>query len=426
MKIVVDAQLPYAAERFSALGDVEPLRADEMTTDALRAADALMVRSVTRVDRALLGGTGIRFVGSATSGTDHVDVAYLRSAGIAFADAAGCNSTAVAEYIAAVLLNLRARAELTLPGAVIGIVGCGHVGRKVARYAASLGCRVVINDPPLSRATCEPLYRPLDEIKECDVISLHVPLERGGTDPTYHLVDGAFLDSLRPGAILINTARGAVVDSAALKRCLRSGHLGASVLDVWENEPDIDCELFDLVTIGTAHIAGHTLDSKQRAVDMLFDAAVSKLCDRPEDLRATNGDSRLRGNDNGQTPTLPCHSREGWNLAASSGNGSHSNPMTSIEIPDRTDVLYAVQFALQSRFDITREAARLREVMTRTAARKRAAGFNALRAGHPARREFLATEVRIDANHPALNVLETLGFRVRVEAELPARTGSRA
>jgi erythronate-4-phosphate dehydrogenase len=421
MKIVVDAQLPYAAESFAALGDVVPLHASDLRARAIRDADALIVRSVTRVDRALLQGTGVRFVGSATSGTDHVDLAYLRSAGIAFSDAAGCNSTAVAEYVIAALLQLglapipgnarqaspddsgsapnpviarsgecdEAISPPSQPIPSLGVVGCGHVGRKVARYAAALGLRVVMNDPPLARATCELVYRPLDEVLACDIVTLHVPLEHGGPDPTEYLVNDAFLAALKPTAALINTSRGAVIDSQALKAALRSGRLTA-VLDVWENEPLIDRELFNLAAIGTPHIAGHTLDARRRAVDMLVDAA-----------------SKHFGVLTNRSLANPCE-----------------EPIRSVELNAESS-LDSLEGLVRSRFDIADVAGRFREALGGDEY-SREAGFEALRSSLPARREFQATEVVIDANSQFANTLETLVFRVTRRAPVPAAAGGLA
>lgn len=272
MRILADADIPHVEQSFGRLGDVRAAPAHELRPEAVRDADALLVRSVTRVDEALLGDSAVRFVGTATSGVDHVDLPYLRSRGIVFADAAGCNAKAVAEYVTAALLHLAIINRLELAGARLGIVGFGHVGRRVARYAAALGMECVVNDPPLARSTAEPIYRPLEEALACDAVTLHVPLEREGLDSTYHLANAEFLTMMKPGAVMINTSRGPVVDEAALSAALDAGRLGACVLDVWAHEPRVDPGLVDRCAIATPHIAGHSLDAKMEAVRRLYEA----------------------------------------------------------------------------------------------------------------------------------------------------------
>ncbi len=368
MLIVVDEDIPFAAEAFARFGDVRALPARELTLAALREADALIVRSVTKVNATLLDGTRVRFVGSATSGVDHIDLACLRAKNIAFSDALGANANAVAEYLAAALLHLRTTHGLDLGRATLGIVGCGHVGRRVARYAAALGLRCVINDPPLGRATCEPVYRPLDDVLTCDFVTLHVPLERSGADATYHLVNDAFLAKLKPGAILINTSRGAVSDTAALKRVLDAKTLGGLILDVYENEPAIDADLAERCILATSHIAGHSLDAKIAAVGQLATA-----------------------------------------FAAHSGSSATwSGPEESAADPIHCDSLDA---AVQAAFDIRAADRRLRDTLSLPPA-ERAAAFDALRAGWPARREFHIRPIVFETGDSnAMKTASTLGFR---------------
>jgi erythronate-4-phosphate dehydrogenase len=368
VRIVVDEDIPFAAEAFARFGAVRPLAAHDFSAAALRDADALIVRSVTRVNAALLEGTSIRFVGTATSGVDHIDLAYLRTQAIAFADALGANANAVAEYVVAALLYLRAARGFDRAQATLGIVGCGHVGRQVARYAAALGLRCVITDPPLGRATCEPLYRPMQEALACDLVSLHVPLERTGPDPTWHLVNDAFLGAMKPGAVLINTSRGAVADSAALKRALDSNRLAGLILDVWENEPAIDVDLADGCLLATAHIAGHSLDAKIAAVGMLVDAFAAHT-----------------------------NSRETW-----------TGPEKAAADPVACDSL---ESAVRAAFDIRAADRRLRDTFALPPS-DRAAAFDALRAGWPARREFHVRPVSFEPGDPnEMNLIRTLGFR---------------
>jgi erythronate-4-phosphate dehydrogenase len=272
MLIVADTKTAVAQEAFARLGEVQYLATPEITPSSIKDADVILVRSETKVDRDLLEGTAVRFVGTATIGTDHVDLDYLLLKGIGFASAPGSNANSVAEYMVAALLEFSRRKSVTLRGKTLGVVGVGNVGSKVLRNARALGLQVLLNDPPLADASGDRKFLPLDALMDCDFITLHVPLTKEGPYPTYHLFDAKQLGRMKPGAVLINTSRGAVVDTDPLKSALRSGHLGGAILDVWEGEPDIDVDLVTMAEIGTAHIAGFSLDGKLNAVRMLFDA----------------------------------------------------------------------------------------------------------------------------------------------------------
>jgi len=184
MKIVVDENIPYGREAFGSLGEVVTVSGRAIAPDHVRDAELLMVRSVTKVNEALLAGSAVRFVATATIGEDHVDKAWLAKHGIGFASAPGCNANSVGDYIVAALLELETEFGLTLKGMTLGVVGCGNVGRRVLEKAAALGLRCVVNDPPLARATCEPFYRPIDEVLACDIVTTHVPLTKSGIDAT--------------------------------------------------------------------------------------------------------------------------------------------------------------------------------------------------------------------------------------------------
>jgi erythronate-4-phosphate dehydrogenase len=205
-------------------------------------------------------------VGTLTIGTDHVDLGYLASRGIAFASAPGSNANSVAEYVAAALLVWSRRSGEPLRGKTIGVVGVGHVGSKVVRVAQALGMSVLLNDPPLERKTGDRTYRPLDELMQADVITLHVPLEKAGPDATHHLFEETRLNRMKRGVLLINTARGAVVKTGALRAALDAQKVGDAILDVWEGEPGIDTRLLNQVTLATPHIAGYSFDGKLNAV----------------------------------------------------------------------------------------------------------------------------------------------------------------
>jgi erythronate-4-phosphate dehydrogenase len=272
MKIVADVDLPFLDSMFGARAELVRLKGSAITSAAVKDADAVIVRSVTKVDERLLAGSSVSFVGTATIGVDHVDTAWLASRGIGFASAPGCNANAVSEYVTAALLELAARFGFRLSGAVIGVVGVGNVGSRVASKAAALGMRVLLNDPPLARAGGPGRFLPLDDLMECDVVTLHVPLTKSGPDATHHFFDAGRIGMMKPGAILINSARGAVVDTAALPGALAGGRLRAAVADVWEGEPSVDPGLLSRVAIATAHIAGYSADGKAAASVMMHDA----------------------------------------------------------------------------------------------------------------------------------------------------------
>lgn len=261
MKIVCAASVLYAREAFARLGDVLILPDRDIRREHLRNADALIVRSKTRVGPDLLEGTEVGFVGTATAGADHFDIPWLNQAGIAWSAAAGCNANAVAEYAMAALALLARKRAASLPGRSLGVVGAGHVGSRVAEKGALLGLRVLRNDPPLALRTGSREYLPLDTVlAEADMLTLHTPLETTGPFPTRHLADCRLFGKLKPGAWLLNTSRGEVVDPDALQFALDHHLLAACALDVWENEPELSGRLRDAVDFLTPHVAGYTLE----------------------------------------------------------------------------------------------------------------------------------------------------------------------
>ncbi|MDN2485900.1 4-phosphoerythronate dehydrogenase PdxB [Kosakonia sacchari] len=273
MKILVDENMPYARDLFSRLGEVKAVPGRPIPVAELADADALMVRSVTKVNDGLLQGTGIKFVGTATAGTDHVDEAFLQQAGIAFSAAPGCNAIAVVEYVFSSLLMLAERDGFALQDRTVGIVGVGNVGGRLQARLEAFGVRTLLCDPPRADRGDDGDFRSLDElVQEADVLTFHTPLFKDGPYKTLHLADDALLSRLKPGTILINACRGPVVDNAALLQHLQTGQALSVVLDVWEPEPDLNVDLLNLVDIGTAHIAGYTLEGKARGTTQVFEA----------------------------------------------------------------------------------------------------------------------------------------------------------
>lgn len=269
LKLIADDKIPRVAEFFTECDDIVFVPGEKITRAHLKDADILLTRTVTTVDAHLLTHSSIKFVGTATTGTDHVDEQWLLKNNISFAHAAGANSTAVAEYVFCCLAALKKHHILRGKNLVAGVVGCGRIGRIVATLLQRCGFEVICYDPLLTEklnfqfTTLEKL------ISESDVITLHTPLTRTGYYPTLHMINEALIKKIKKNAVLINTSRGSVIDQFAL---INTDNI-TLCLDVWENEPDISLELLRKVTIGTPHIAGYSLCAKYRATQMIFEKA---------------------------------------------------------------------------------------------------------------------------------------------------------
>lgn len=273
MKILVDENMPYARELFSRLGEVKAVPGRPIPVAELEDADALMVRSVTKVNESLLSGKSVKFVGTATAGTDHVDETWLKQAGIGFSSAPGCNAIAVVEYVFSSLLMLAERDGFALRDRTVGIIGVGNVGGRLQARLEALGIRTLLCDPPRADRGDEGDFRSLEElVQEADILTFHTPLFKQGQYKTLHLADDAMIRRLKPGTILVNASRGPVVDNAALLARLNAGQLLSVVLDVWEGEPDLNVELLKKIDIATPHIAGYTLEGKARGTTQVFEA----------------------------------------------------------------------------------------------------------------------------------------------------------
>ena len=298
MQFVVDEEIPLGREAFSHLGSVTLLPGRAMTREALREAHALIVRSVTKVEATLLADTTVQFVGTATTGVEHIDREYLAARDIGFAAAPGCNANAVAEYVLTALLVTAHAKGLVLSGKTLGIIGVGRIGSLVAAKAPALGLQTLLHDPPLARATGDRRYRPLSEILQADFVTLHVPLTLDGPDATFHLIGTDELAHMATSSILINTSRGEVVDNAALLEALTGGTIEGAVMDVWEREPSINWDLLNHVTLGTPHVAGYSSDAKINGTVMLYHACcrfwgMKPAWTPPPDLPATLGPGTL-------------------------------------------------------------------------------------------------------------------------------------
>ena len=377
MKIVCDNKIPFLRGVFEPYAQVLYLPGRETTPEVVRDADALITRTRTKCDAALLAGSSVRTIATATIGFDHIDTAWCEAQGILWRNAPGCNSWSVKQYIGAALCTLARRHGLQLDRMTLGVVGVGNVGGKVAETAASLGMRVLLNDPPRARREGPEGFVPLDElVAQSDIVTLHVPLERTGEDATWHLFDAARIATLRPGQFLINSSRGPVVDNVALKAALAAGTLRGAVLDVWEGEPEPDRELIGLLDIATPHIAGYSADGKANGTMMSVRTVAEQLglplTDwRPADIPA---------------PAQPLE------FAIDATGKSRQEVLTE---------------ALLHSYDILADDAALRA---------QPACFEKLRGDYPVRREPTAFTLRLQGGTPEMaEALSALGFKLMTE-----------
>ena len=263
LKIVADDKIPFLRGVMEPYADIAYLPGAAITADDVREADVLFTRTRTRCDEALLTSSRVRLIVTATIGFDHIDTDYCQRAGIRWVNAPGCNAASVRQYIAAALVTIVRQRGLRLADTTLGIIGVGHVGRGVADAAQALGMRVLLNDPPREEREGSDAFTSLDELlRQSDIVTCHTPLTADGPHPTHHLASRAFFDRMRRGAAFINSSRGPVADSAALRDAVQRGRLAAFVLDTWEGEPDIDRTLLRNALIATPHIAGYSADGK--------------------------------------------------------------------------------------------------------------------------------------------------------------------
>ena len=273
MKIIIDDKIPYIRGAFEDVAEVIYLPGSKTTAEIAKNADAIVTRTRTICNEKLLAGSSVKFIATATIGYDHIDTDYCDAAGIKWTNAPGCNSKSVEQYIASTLMVLAETKKLKLKDLCIGIVGVGNVGSKVAKICEIFGMKVLLNDPPRERAEGSDKFVSLETVKnEADIISLHVPLNIKGEDATFHLGDESFFSTLKKKPVLINSCRGEVIETAAVKKALKTKQLSSFVCDCWENEPDLDLELLEMTEIATPHIAGYSKDGKAKGTLMSVQA----------------------------------------------------------------------------------------------------------------------------------------------------------
>lgn len=269
MKIIADKNIPFLKGAIEHYGDVTFLPGIDFTYDSIKEADTLVVRTVTRLNEKILKNTNIKLICTATIGFDHIDTKYCEENNITWKNAPGCNSGSVEQYIISSLIIIARKRGFLLKNKVIGIIGVGNVGKKVARACEILGMKVLLNDPIREQAEENNDFVSIEEIqKEADIITFHVPLTKEGPYKTFHMADHDFFLSLRKHPIIINSARGSIVETNAIKEALRKERISGAIIDCWENEPEIDLEYMNLVDIATPHIAGYSADGKANATRM--------------------------------------------------------------------------------------------------------------------------------------------------------------
>jgi erythronate-4-phosphate dehydrogenase len=376
MLIVADENIPLLDAFFAGFGEIRRVPGRSIDRATVEQADVLLVRSVTNVNRALLEGSKVCFVGTCTIGTDHLDLDYFNEAGICWSSAPGCNARGVVDYVLGSLMTLAGIEGVDLTQRTYGVVGAGEVGGRLVKVLKGLGWNVKVCDPPRQAAEVGDYVSVEQIIEQCDVISLHTPLTRSGDDATWHLFDRQRLQQLRQGAWLINAARGPVVDNAALREVLLEREDLQAVLDVWEKEPEVDVALAELCVLATPHIAGYSLDGKQRGTAQIYQAYCAFI-GQPADIQLSD--------------LLPAP----W--------------LSEVSLHGDSDPAWALAMLCRGVYDPRRDDADFRRSLVGNVAEQRAA-FDALRKQYPVRREIEGLKVRIEGDAPELRqIVEALG-----------------
>jgi len=369
MLIVADENIPLLDAFFEGFGEIRRVPGRSIDRATVEQADVLLVRSVTNVNRALLEGSKVRFVGTCTIGTDHLDLDYFQRAGITWSSAPGCNARGVVDYVLGSLLTLAEIEGADLTQRTYGVVGAGEVGGRLVKVLKGLGWKVLVCDPPRQAAEGGDYVSLEQIIEQCDVISLHTPLKKHGAQSTWHLFDKNRLNQLKPGAWLINASRGPVVDNTALRQVLLQREDLQAVLDVWEGEPEVDVALAELCVLATPHIAGYSLDGKQRGTAQIYQA-YCRFLGQPEQVSLSD--------------LLPAP----W--------------LSQVTLNGQSDPAWALAMVCRAVYDPRRDDADFRRSLVGNVSEQRAA-FDALRKHYPLRREIDGLQVRVEGDSPVLH-----------------------
>lgn len=368
MLIVADENIPLLDAFFAGFGEIRRYPGRSIDAACVKDADVLLVRSVTQVNRRLLEGSQVRFVGTCTIGTDHLDLDYFAQAGIHWSSAPGCNARGVVDYVLGSLLTLAELDGAKLSERVYGVVGAGQVGERLVRVLHGLGWKVLVCDPPRQAREGGDFVSLDTLLQTCDAISLHTPLQRDGEYPTWHLLGADQLARLRPGTWLINASRGPVVDNQALRELLLDREDVHAVLDVWEGEPQVSLDLADLCTLATPHIAGYSLDGKQRGTAQIYQA-FCRWRGEPEQVQLSE--------------LLPAPA------------------LAQIDLDASCDPAWALATLCRAVYDPRRDDADFRRSLSEDPAQQRAA-FDLLRKHYPQRREIEGLAVHLRGEAPQL------------------------
>ena len=383
MLIVADENIPLLNAFFGDIGEIRRVSGRTMSASDVRDADVLLVRSVTRVNRELLEGSSVRFVGTTTIGTDHIDLGWLEENGIRFSAAPGCNANSVVEYVLSVLSLYAERKVLNdWSQLTVGIVGAGNVGSELAEKLDRLGFSVKLCDPPRAERERNLTFVSLDEVLACDVVTLHTPLTRDSAHPTLQMIGRRELDLLTSRQLLINTGRGEVIDGAALSERLSQADAPLVALDVWEQEPRINPELVGKTWLATPHIAGYSLEGKVQGTEMIYQAV-----------------SRFLG--------LPARKKAGQFLPEPA--------LSKVSFTSAADEQAAIRIALRACYDPRQDDARLRHIMGVPASQERGVAFDRLRKDYPVRRECSSLKVQLKGTSKSLHdSFRAIGFKLKI------------
>lgn len=377
LTIIADENIPGVEDLFSSIGRVTTVNGRQLTREQLIDVDVLLVRSVTQVDASLLAGTKVRFVGTATIGTDHLDIPYLEANNIAWASAPGSNANSVVDYMFSCFSRLDGVLDMVMAGATVGIIGMGNVGSRLYSRLSALGASCKGYDPLIEQDRY-PVLTTLEDVLEADIICCHAALTVEGEYPSYHLFDKKRIENLAPSTILINAGRGPVIDNDALLDVLPERRDLCVVLDVWENEPAVSVELMKKVDFGSPHIAGYSVDGKRAGAAMVYQACCETL-------------------------GIECKSAS-----------SASDDLLPLRITEPSDVVAAIREAVLKCYDVAKDDQRFRGAMLRAEESQRSIEFDRLRKTYPARREFSCYKIsntdELDQN--VVSGLNALGFRV--------------
>ncbi len=375
-RLIIDDKIPFIKGILEPFAEVKYIPGGAITSDHMKQADGLIIRTRTRCNRELLELGNVKFISTATIGFDHIDTVYCEQKGIYWANAPGCNSGSVMQYMASVLMHLEVKEQRPINEFTIGIIGAGNVGKKIEKLARALGMPVLVNDLPRARAEGPSEFTPLaDLIRNSDIITMHTPLNLQGEDKTFHLADDGFFKLMKPQSCFINASRGEVCNSAALKNAHKSGIVKNIVLDVWENEPAIDLELLRQSFIATPHIAGYSTDGKANGTAMSVQA-----CSRFFGFSLNNW----------YPENIPAPKNSKVDLSSEKQNNNEN-----------------IRKAILSTYAVCEDDSHLRAAPS---------SFEKLRGDYQGRREFHAYSIKQDpANEELAKILKEIGFKIQLK-----------